>query len=429
MLTLFALALQNIKERKFRTLLASFSITIGTASLIVFLGLSNGIQQATFSEIEKKSPLTQITVTPNVEKTGVISLLNRSEKGKLTDDTVKQISAIDGVKTIYPEIQYNNFSSLEIPIFGMTFSTETMAFGVPKEFISKDLKHPEVWDKNEEPYPALIPRKLLDLYNLTVASPQNLPLLSEDGLIGKELSYFPNYSTFFTSSSSKSDEIKLEVVGFSDKVNLIGVTMSDKVVQKLNEKYAGETTGSVKNYLELFVETTDAGQTAAIAKKIEALGLNTAYFQKNLEDVDAKFAYLKMSLGAISLIIFLTAAIAIISTFLATIAERTKEIGLFRALGATKNHIKTLILIEAGITGIIGSTMGIIIGILSSKVIDKIGLAQLAQTTFHPETIFNITPSLLIISLLFGTLLSILAGLIPAQKAANISPMVALNRL
>lgn len=429
MLTLFALALQNIKERKFRTLLASFSITIGTASLIVFLGLSNGIQQATFSEIEKKSPLTQITVTPNVEKTGVISLLNRSEKGKLTDDTVKQISAIEGVKTIYPEIQYNNFSSLEIPIFGMIFSTETMAFGVPKEFISKDLKYPEVWDKNEEPYPALIPRKLLDLYNLTVASPQNLPLLSENGLIGKELSYFPNYSTFFTSSSNKSDEIKLEVVGFSDKVNLIGVTLSDKVIQKLNEKYAGEAIGSAKNYLELFVETSDATQTAAVAKRIEALELNTTYFQKNLQDVDAKFAYLKMSLGAISLIIFLTAAIAIISTFLATIAERTKEIGLFRALGATKNHIKTLILIEAGITGILGSTMGIIIGILSSKLIDKIGLAQLAQTTFHPETIFNITPYLLFISLLFGTLLSIFAGLIPAQKAANISPIVALNRL
>lgn len=426
---LFSLAFKNIKERKFRTLLASFSITIGTASMIVFLGLSNGIQQATFSEIEKKSPLTQITVTPNIEKTGVISLLSHSEKGKLTDDTVKQISAIAGVKTIYPEIQYNNFSSLEIPIFGMTFSTETMAFGVPKEFIKNDLHSPEVWDKNTEPYPALIPRKLLDLYNLTVAAPQNLPQLSENGLIGKELTYYPNYSTFFPSSNDKTDAIRLEVVGFSDKINLIGVTLPDQVIQKFNEKYAGEKPGSTKSYLELFVETNDATETTDVAKKIEALGLNTSYFQKNLQDVDAKFTYLKISLGAISLIIFLTAVIAIISTFLATIAERTKEIGLFRALGATKTHIKTLILIEAGITGLIGSSMGVIIGILASQIIDKLSLAQLAQTTFHPETVFNITSTLILGSIFFGTLLSILAGLIPAQKAANISPMVALNRL
>lgn len=426
---LLSLALKNIKERKFRTLLASFSITIGTASMIIFLGLSNGIQQATFSEMEKKSPLTQITVTPNIEKSGVISLLKTSKKGQLTDETIKLISSIDQVKVIYPETQYHNFSSLEIPIFGMTFSTETMAFGVPKDFIKNELPNPKVWDKTEEPYPALVPRKLLDLYNLAIATPQNLPQLSEDSLIGKELTYYPNYSTFFPSTNYKTDTIRLEVVGFSDKINLIGVTLSDHIMQKLNEEYAGEKPESPKTYLELFVETNDATQTVEVAKKIEALGLNTSYFQKNLQDVDAKFTYLKISLTAISLIIFLTAAIAIISTFLATIAERTKEIGLFRALGATKTHIRTLILIEAGITGFIGSSMGIIIGIIASKIIDNVSLTQLALTTFHPESVFNITPMLILGALFFGTLLSVLAGLIPAQKAANISPMVALNRL
>ncbi len=426
---LLSLAIKNIQERKFRTLLASFSITIGTASLIVFLGLSNGIQQATFSEIEKKSPLTQITVTPKIKNSGVVSILKQSQKGKLTNDTINKISAIDGVKNIYPEIQYNNFSSLEIPIFGMTFSTETMAFGVPKEFIKNDLPSPEVWDKNTEPYPALIPRKLLDLYNLAIASPQNLPALTEDGLIGKELTYYPNYSTFFPSSNNKTATIRLEVVGFSDKVNLIGVTLPDTIVQNLNEKYGGQNATTPKNYLELFVETSDASETVDVAKKIEALGLNTGYYQKNLQDIDAKFTYLKISLTAISLIIFLTATIAIISTFLATIAERTKEIGLFRALGASKNHIRTLILIEAGVTGIIGSGMGVIVGFIASKIIDKLSIAQLAQTTFHPESVFHITPTLILEAIFFGTLLSILAGIIPAQKAANISPMVALNRL
>ncbi len=441
---ILTLALQNLKERKFRALLASFSIAIGTASMIIFLGLSNGIQQATFSEIEKKSPLTQITVTPNIKKTGTISLLKHSDKNKLTDETIKRITSISGVKNIYPEIQYNNFASLEIPIFGMTLATETMAFGVPTEFIKNDLKSPEIWNKAEEPYPALIPRKLLDFYNLAIAGPQNLPSLSEENLIGQDLTFLPNYSSFFPNSISKSANVRLEVVGFSDKVNLVGITLPLEIVKKLNEQYATESPAQTEtevvpitdreaqttpqNYLELFVETDNAANTVAIAKEIEKLDLRTTYFQKNLQDVDAKFTYLRISLGAISLIILLTAAISIISTFLATVSERTKEIGLFRALGATKNHIKKLILIEAGIIGLLGSTMGIIFGLIASKIIDKIALQQLAQSTFTPSTIFSITPELILSSLLFGTLLSILAAYIPAQKAANISPMEALKR-
>ncbi|MDA1060295.1 MAG: FtsX-like permease family protein [bacterium] len=420
------LALQNIREKKFRTFLASLSIAIGTASLIVFLGLSSGIKSATFEEIEKKSPLTQITVRPKTDDTGVVAFLTRSEEGKLSQESINEISKINGVKKIHPEIQFNNFASLEVSLLGMSLVTDTMVFGVPEEFIQGDLQSPEIWRKSEEPYPALIPRKILDLYNLTVATPQNLPLMSEESLLGKELILYPNYSTFFPISNDRSKKVKLEVVGFSDKVNLIGVTLSDEIVLELNKKYTDNESGK---FLELFVETQDALSTPAIANQIEAMGYNTAYYQKNLKDVEAKFAYLRSSLGIISLIILLTAAIAIISTFLATVAERTKEIGLFRALGATKSHIKRLILIEAGIVGLIGSTIGVILGLLGSKIIDSIGLNQLSQTTFRPDTLFVISPKLIVLTMIFGTLLSVLSAYLPATKAANISPIKALKRL
>ncbi len=394
--------------------------------MIVFLGLSNGIEKATFDELEKTSPLTQITVRPNIEKTGVVSFLTKSEEGKLSEESVNQIAKIDGIKEIYTEIQFNNFASLEVQLLGMSLVTDTMVFGVPKNFINKDLKSAESWQNNTEPYPALIPRKILDLYNLTVASPQNLPPISEDSLLGKELTLYPNYSTFFPITESKNEKIKLEVVGFSDKINLIGITIPDEVVKNLNAKYT-KATGT--KYLELFVETSDASLTPKVAAEIEKLGYSTYYFQKNLKDVEAKFTYLKNSLGIISLIILLTSAIAIISTFLATVAERTKEIGLFRALGATKNHIKKLILIEAGLTGLFGSLIGTFIGFAGSFLIDHFAIAQFKQTTFSPETIFDISLNLIIFSIFFGTLLSIISAYVPARKAAGISPIEALNRL
>jgi ABC-type antimicrobial peptide transport system permease subunit len=418
---LIKLALKNIKLKAFRTFLASLSITIASISLILFLGLSAGIQQASFEELEKKNPLTQITVRPNIEDAGLLSFISRSEEGDLTPETLQKILLIDGVKTVHPEIQFNNFASLEANLLGFSFITDSMLFGVPKEFIEQDLQNPELWDQDREPYPCLIPRKLLDLYNMAIAYPQGLPTISEESLLGKELSLYPNYSSFFPGMNEKLDKIKLEIVGFSDKINLLGATLPYEIIENLNSSYA--STKKVK-YLELFVETERASFTTEVATKIEALGFNTQYFQKNIKEVEAKFTYLSISLGTISLIILLTAAIAIISTFLATIAERTRELGL---LGASKSHIKKLILIEAFIIGVLGSVAGTIIGILLSGVVDQIGLKQLEKAAYTPETLFDISPGLIFFTIIFCTFLTILTAYLPAQKASNINPITALK--
>ena len=232
------LALKNLKEKKFRSSLAILSIIIGTASIILFLGLSSGIKNSTFEELEKQNPLTQITVRPNLEKSSLISFIGSSEEGDLTEETVQTILQIDGVTEIYPEIQFNNFASLEASLLGFNLITDTMLFGVPLGFIEDDINSPGLWGQTSEPHPALIPRKLLDLYNMAIAYPQGLPTLSEESLLGKELTLYLNYSTFFPEFSSKSNNLKIEVVGFSDKINLLGATLPYEVVETFNKRYS-----------------------------------------------------------------------------------------------------------------------------------------------------------------------------------------------
>jgi len=426
---LLNLSLQNIKERKFRSILGIISIAIGVASIVIFLGLSQGIKTATFKEMEKSSPLTQITVHPNTSKSGVVSLLNTSGGNRLDKTAIEKISNISGVKEVYPEIQFNEFASLEAGILGFSFITDAMLFGLPEEFLKEDIPECaeipcDTWHTNAPPYPAIVPRKLLDMYNFALAIPQGLPLLNEKNLIGKKIMLYPKYSTFFPEVNKKTEEIELKVVGFSDKVNLIGVTLPYEFVQDLNKKYAPT---SEEQYLEFFIETESPDLTADIAKQIEDLGYSANYLQKNLQEVEAKFKYLSISLGIISLIILISSTIAIMSTFLAVAMERKREIGLLRAVGATKTHIKMLILFEAGIIGIAGSILGIILGGLSSMVFDHFAISQLSSTTFTPTTLFSITPLLVISALIFGTLLSILSAYLPAKKAAEINPFEALR--
>jgi len=426
---LLNLSIQNIKEKKFRSILGIISIAIGVASIVVFLGLSNGIQTATFKEMEKGSPLTQITVHPNTNKSGVISLLNTSGGNRLDKSAIDKISSISGVKKVYPEIQFNEFASLEAGVFGFSFLTDAMLFGLPEEFLKEDIQGcTEIpcptWHTDKSPYPTIIPRKLLDMYNFALAIPQGLPLLSEKNLIGKKIILYPKYSTFFPEASHKTEEIELKVVGFSDKVNLIGVTLPYEFIQDLNKKYNSTIE---EQYLEFFVVTNSPEVTATVAKQIEDLGYSANYLQKNLQEVEAKFKYLSISLGIISLIILISSTIAIMSTFLAVAMERKREIGLLRAVGATKTHIKMLILYEAGIIGIAGSILGIIVGYLSSMIFDHFAISQLSTTTFTPGTIFAITPLLVIFALIFGTLLSIFSAYLPAKKAADVNPFEALR--
>ncbi len=416
-----------LNTKKFHKILSISAIAIATGSLLTFLSLSNGIKNATFSELEKKSPLTQITVRPNMERTGVISLLSQSKKGKLSQESINQISKINGVKSIYPEIPFNSFASLEAKVLGFEFVTDTMIFGVDEGFISSSIytnSTISTWQSEKEPYPVIIPKKLLDIYNFAIAAPQGLPMIEEKQLIGKELKLYPNYSTFFPAMGGKSKEINLSVAGFSNSVNLIGITIPYSLVEKLNQEYSES---SESKFLEIFVETTSAEKTEKVAKEIEKLDYSTSYYQKNLKDVEAKLTYLSGTIGIISGIIVLLAAIAIISTFLAKIEEQKKQIGLYRALGAKKSHIRKMILKEAFNNGTTGSLSGIILGIIACLILGKIISAKLTITTFDTNNLFLITPEIISTSLAFGIILTLLAAYLPASRASNINPIDALK--
>lgn len=416
------LALKNIIEKKAQIILAIISLAIASASLMLFMGLNAGIQNVTFDELEKSSPLNQITVRPPSEQNNVISFLGSDRKG-ISESELQEISQISGIKKIYPQAHFKTVSSVEISALGLNLASDSMVFGVEKGFIQSDLPTPEVWDYSEEPYPVILPSRILELYNLSIAPSQGLPNFNEDQLIGREITLFPNYSTFFPTLGNRSDKVRLQIAGFSDKVNLAGVTLPFELVEELNAQFENEELG----YLEVYVETDDASLTTKVANQLEEQGYRTSYFQKNAQDVEAKLAYLSIVIGIISIIIFAITAIAIASTFLTRVTEKTKELGLFRALGASKSQIRQLIVIESLSIGLIGSIFGIAIALVAKIILSQLLLTQLEQFTSLEGNLISTAPVVIIQTIIFTTLLTILASYIPARKAANISPIEAIK--
>jgi putative ABC transport system permease protein len=134
-------------------------------------------------------------------------------------------------------------------------------------------------------------------------------------------------------------------------------------------------------------------------------------------------------MGAIALLV---AAIGIANTMTMAILERTREIGLMKAVGATNRHVLTVFLGEAAGIGFLGGLGGIIFGWGLGQIANVFVLAYLAgqsvQNGSPPPTAAVSTPAWLpLFSLVFATIIGLLSGLYPALSAATLSPIKALK--
>ncbi|MHC4749514.1 MAG: ABC transporter permease [Planctomycetota bacterium] len=190
-----------------------------------------------------------------------------------------------------------------------------------------------------------------------------------------------------------------ELVGTSDEIDAIYAQASDtsnvedvagQIQQKLDNKY-GEDTFTVMSTATL------SGQVSSIMSAIS------------------------IALGGIAGIALLVAGIGIGNTMYMTILERTKEIGIMKAIGASSNHILKIFLTEAAIIGLIGGIVGVVLG---TGISNGIGYV-LDQQGLPLKTV--VTPQLALFSAGFSLVVGVASGFLPSRKAARLDPIQALR--
>ena len=109
----------------------------------------------------------------------------------------------------------------------------------------------------------------------------------------------------------------------------------------------------------------------------------------------------------------------IINTFNILVAQRTRELALLRALGATRAQVMTSVLVEAAVTGLVASILGFVVGILIARALLSVfGSASTGAVTLLPRTF--------IVAVLVGTIVTVIAASLPARRATRIAPVAAL---
>ena len=186
--------------------------------------------------------------------------------------------------------------------------------------------------------------------------------------------------------------------------------------------------GQTEGYESATVRVTDPVELAQVRDKITDLGFGSFSIVDELDQIRTVFLIIDSVLGLLGGISLLVASFGIANTMIMSILERTREIGIMKAIGAEDREIKLIFFVEAAVIGLVGG----VAGVLLAWGIDGLANRLAYRFILKPQgasfiDFFDLPPYLWLGAILFALIVSILAALYPASRAARIDPVRALR--
>jgi len=165
----------------------------------------------------------------------------------------------------------------------------------------------------------------------------------------------------------------------------------------------------------------DAETLATRLKKIDPAKLKVSSPKEAEKDARQTVAIFSAIVLAGAVLALVVGGFSTINTMVMAIAERSREIGLKKALGATDGSVLREYVLESGAVGLLGGAVGVVFGVLATAILNGIMRARLGLAIFSP------TPRLVVFALVFAVALGAVAGIVPAWRAARLDPVRALR--
>ena len=223
-------------------------------------------------------------------------------------------------------------------------------------------------------------------------------------------------------------EVELKVVGVMKEDQGKGYETSDGVMMDINALKAliQDLTGKTDTkfeYSSINVKAESLDAVSDVEQSIKDLGYSTYSMQSMRDELNKQTRQIELMLGGLGAISLLVAAIGITNTMIMSISERTKEIGILRAIGASKHNVSQVFNAETFIiglcSGVIGVGLCLLLLIPGNMLIHSIAGTNSVTAVLPPRAA--------LILIVLATLLTILGGLLPARSAAKCNPVTALR--
>jgi len=408
----FTIAIRSLFANKLRSALTMLGIIIGVGAVIALMSIGRGAQATVTSMVEELGTNVLYVTPHNPEAPGMAGLSPQYAMPNLTMDDAEEIADIRSVQAIAP----TNENFIEV-----TFGDETkigVLHGSTPEY--------------------------LQVYNYTIGSGQffsdrDVAHRNTVVVLGSKIA-----ETLFGSDDPVGQEVKIKgrrftVVGVMELKGggFMGFSLDDVIVIPI-------TTFQTR----LFSQRTPAGEFAVQSIAVQASSaevrdevtedIETLLRKRHRIDLDEKddFAVISQEqmlgifeqitgiftilLGAIASISLVVGSIGIMNIMLVSVTERTREIGIRKAVGAKRRDILVQFLLEAAMLSLVGGGIGIIGGWLMSNIISRLEFEGITLNAV-------VSPDIVILAISVSLFIGLASGIYPAMRAARLNPIDALH--
>ena len=425
---LLSLIVDNLKRRKGRVILTAIGVIIGTAAVVTLISLGAGLQESATSQLWGINDLSNIEVYPgypNMSANGM-TMITEDDIKKITPDVVSQFEAMPGVERVIIKQSINSGIDISLDklkawgnIMGVNIS-DLADMGVAAQQGTTDLT-----GKGTIVVGSWIENNFYDPNQ----RPGDDPLEPPD-LMGKTLKV--DFIKWNSDGTETRKTMRLEVVGVlaeSRGEADYNIYMNWDEVLKLNDWVAGSRVDYKKQgYNNVTVKATSPEVVIDLTQQITDMGFQAYSPQSQVESITGFFTIMQVVFGGVGAIALLVAAIGIANTMAMAILERTREIGIMKAIGATNNNILSIFLGEAAGIGFLGGVGGFLLGWAICGIINLLAGSYLTSQSGGGTTLATSIPVWLpLFSIVFATIVGLISGLYPALTAATLVPVDALK--
>jgi putative ABC transport system permease protein len=395
------IAIKNLQHRMSRSLLTLLGIAIGIMAIISLLALGEGMQQAVTGQLSSLSDVIIVSTGGNMFSS--FGGGGGSSGEYFTQRDLADVQRIQGIKEVSTQLsgaglaEYNgkttivSLTGMEVGVMKLQYASQNLVAG---EFLNEG-------DQN----------KIMIGYSIAHDT------FDADIAVGGRIKI--NGEKFFVS-------------GIFGKQGF-GGTSSDTIVLLTSRDFQKLTGQS--NISSIYLRVYNVNDAESIATSIQN-AINENHGKKDfatattmtsiLETVQSIIGILQLVLVAIASIALVVASIGIMNTMLTSVMERTREIGIMKAIGATTRDIMSIFIIEGVLMSGLGGIIGIILGVFGSQ-----GLTMILNNFMSMGGSSSLTPIITITSVVLAVTVSLIVGVLsslyPAWKAARMSPIEAVR--
>lgn len=409
-LDILKLSISNLMQRGLRSWLTVLGIIIGVAAVVAIVSVGEGMK-ATVSVQLQRFGVDTVTITPGYSRAMGAGAFGMGGQGLLSGNltqndekiiqTIPNVAYVNGIVSGRTDVSYLDEKA--------NINVEGINTVVWRYIVSADISAGRYLTQG-------------DAYVAVIGSNIANSLFKQQILLNRQM--FINGQAFIVVGILQPSTVVRE-----DSTIYIPRDVAWSIIPNVNKN----------QFTSIVVRASPNSNLTALSGDIETVLLTSHRISKDKKDFSITTTQamqermsqvtqtMTVFLSAIAVVSLIVGGIGIANTMFMSVMERTRQIGILKALGTTNWEVMKLFLVESGLLGLVGGAFGVLFGVIVSDMITKAGIRLIGIPGGGRATTTLVAPELILFALAFSIIIGIISGVFPAKRAAELQPVEALR--